>query len=137
LRRQDATPETRNHTEIEAAVAGPLPVNERHRAPHLSRWKRSNEQRQFRTIGELKARRHDTNDCVWGAVQDDRPAEYMRIAAKLPLPQSVADNYYRLVARPILVSRERPAKLWLDPQQIKQLGRNAGTRNSLRLTAAR
>src|SRR5262249_13123526 len=63
---------------------------------------------------ELKPRRHYADHLPASSVERQRLTDDGRVAAEAPLPESVAQDYHRRDAGPILFRRERPPQLRRD-----------------------
>jgi hypothetical protein len=77
--------------------------------------------------------RHDADDVVLLAVEDDRLTDDGRLAAELPLPEAVASTTTLFLPGSILLGRERRPRIGATPRVSKM----SRTRGSPEVAAAR
>src|SRR5262249_5265354 len=71
-----------------------------------------------------------------GAVELNRPADQMRIAAQTPLPDSMAQNHHALAAESVFVFRERAPDRGMSAERGEKIRRHALPIEALRLAGA-
>ena len=93
----------------------------------------------FRAFGKVEPRRHDADDRQRRPPSErERLANDSGVAAKLPLPQRVAQNHLRA---PILflasfLGKETATELGAHAEQVKEHGRDAGPSQAFRVARA-
>src|ERR1044072_6990897 len=85
------------------------------------------------SIREMKICRHDADNRQRTTIELNRPVDYVWISPKPSLPKRIAEYHARVVACFILVRQEIPTELRLHAERGKQIRRDGGATQSLRL----
>src|SRR5262245_18120609 len=80
--------------------------------------------------------RRYANQGMTATIERDRLADDLRIAAKTPLPQSLADDRHLRCARSFFLRQKRAALNQPDAQSLEEICRHRTADNALRLASA-
>src|SRR5215467_5865519 len=83
----------------------------------------------------LESGRHDAHNRVTLAAQGDRLADDLPVAIEYPLPERMTDDDHAGGARLVFGRCESPAKLGIDTQNRKEIGRNLEAADKMRFIA--
>src|SRR5262249_33703183 len=85
---------------------------------------------------KLELLRHDPNNCKALSIKSNRLSYNGLICAKSALPEAIAYNHHKIIARFILVWNECSAQVWFNTKDREEISRDTLSIDPLWLTRA-